>query len=438
MNKILFYVMAGMILFTSCDRDEGPDVDDNFLNFEIPVIKQTEEYPVGVYYRNPGGGGQDKARYERLMMEFDTKEGRLGPWLEPVLGNYGIDQNSNNITDEMIAVVQQQVDWCIDGGVDFWIYPSIKAKKNTLAPNCMEGDERLYNILRGTVGSDVKGSGKKVNMKSLKFVATVNIEDPLCKNNWETYNADGTLTGKKTTTLSNTVLLDANNDICSWVDGKGYTRTDMFAEFFKSLNLFFQDEHYYRVDGKPMVVLQNAHKLYTADCKAFYNELRAAVKAAIGEDLFLVAQQDQWSPPARFEYFFKGGVDAVTNKNMYNNNEWTRSVAYDKFIYLNWEYHREFFRDNWGGTDFIPTGAPAFNSYVDNQSKDKPLVLHDLNVFRTMCNVMKSQAGKHKIIFIDSFNDFQYASFIEPTKTDYGNGYGTEFLDIIKEEFDVR
>jgi hypothetical protein len=426
----------GTVLFSSCNKEDGPDAGDNFMNFEIPKIEVTEDFPVGVYYFNPGAGGQDGARYSRLLEPYDTGAEKIGPYLDFEFGNYRIDQDVTKITDEMINIVQQHVDWCIGGGIDFFIMPALRAEKNQLAPNCINGDYRFYDLVLGKNPSAaaVGGSGKRVDMKSLKFALTINMEDPICNANWDTYNADGSVSGKATA-LSNTVLLEDNNQLVGFIDNKTYTRTDMLKEFFKSLSRYFSDEHYFRVDGKPLVVLQNPHKLYSKDSKAIYAELRRIVKEYSGEDMYIVAQQDQWTPPARFEYFYKGSADAVTHKNMYNNGEWSRSVFYPQAIYLNWEYSREFFRDNWGGTDYIPTGAVAFNSFVDNNSFDKPQVYHDGDTFRTMCNVMKSQAGSHRIVFIDSFNQIQYSSFLEPTKKEYGNGFGTLFLDIVKEQF---
>lgn len=437
-KKIAAFTM-GVILLGSCDpSDNGPGVDGNFLDFEIPEIKVTEDYPVGVYYFYTGTGGQDANRYKRLFDPYDLDDKKVGPYVDFEFGNYGINQDVTKITDEMIDIIQQHVDWCIDGGVDFLIMPALRAEKNKIAPQCMNGDYRFYDLVRGVnpSASQVGGSGKKVNMKSLKFVATINIEDPISKDGWETYNPDGTLTGGKMKTLSNTVILEENDDLVAFVNGKTYSRTDMFKEFFKSVATYFKDEHYYRINGKPLVVLQNPHKLYTEDCKAFYDGIRQAVKEYGGEDMYIVAQQDAWSPPARFELFYKGGVDAVTHKNMYNQNVWDRSLFYPQAIYLNWEYSREYFRDNWSGTDYIPTGAVAFSGYVDNGNYDKPTVDFNGDTFRTMCNVMKSQAGNHKIVFIDSFNQIQYGSFLEPTKKNYGNGFGTLFLDIVKEQFD--
>lgn len=432
--------VAGLTV-ASCSKDEGPSSELDFTVVDVPV---TADYPVGVFFRNPGTNGQDATRYERLNQEWNDAENIPAPHLDLVQGNYGIDQNPSRITDDMVGYLQNDVDWCINGGIDFWILPALRAKQDVAYPDCLDGDNNLYDIIRGQIGSDIAGSGKKVDLKSLKFAATVNIEDPLCQSKWKVYDAEGNQQKTTTKTLSNTVLLDGNDDIVSCItnaeDGsivRLLRRSEVFVEFFKSLDKYFKDPHYYRVDGtRPLVVLQNAHKLYTSDCKKFYNDLKAAVREATGEDIYIVAQQEGcWNPPARGEYFFQG-VDAITNKNMYNQSNWSRTVEYPGMIKLNWQYNRDYLMSNWN-IDFIPTGAPAFNGYVDNGNVDKPIVKHDVNTFGTMCDVMKMSAGICRIMFIDSYNDIQYCSFLAPTKkdADWPEGFGTDMLDVVKKEF---
>lgn len=444
MKKFLLYTILGVagLAMASCSRDEGPDSE---IDFNVPQVAVTHDYPVGVFFRNPGTNGQDATRYERMNQEWDDDNLIPAPHLDLVQGNYGIDQNPNRLTDEMVECLQKDVDWCIGGGVDFWILPALRAKQNTAYPDCLDGDVNLYDIIRGQMGSDVAGTGKRVDLKGkLKFVATVNIEDPLCQSNWSTYDADGNQLSAKTKTLSNTTLLEENDDYVSCIlngdDGsieRLIRRSEVFAEMFKSLKRFFDDPNYYCVAGtRPLVVLQNAHKLYSADCKAFYDKIHAAVKELTGKDIFIVAQQEGcWNPPARTEYFFQG-VDAVTNKNMYNQSNWSRSVNYPGMIKLNWAYNRDYFMSHWN-IDFIPTGAPAFNGYVDNGNTDKPIVKHDVKTFSAMCNVMRYAAGRCNIMFIDSYNNLQYCSFLAPTKQGWAwpEGFGTEMLDVVKKEF---
>lgn len=39
-----------LLLFAACKEDEGPSIDDHFLNYEIPEIPVTEDYQVGIFY----------------------------------------------------------------------------------------------------------------------------------------------------------------------------------------------------------------------------------------------------------------------------------------------------------------------------------------------------------------------------------------------------
>ena len=53
--------------FSSCAKDEGPSPEDSIFAFDVPKVQQTQEYPVGVFYINVGGNGQDAARYSRFV-----------------------------------------------------------------------------------------------------------------------------------------------------------------------------------------------------------------------------------------------------------------------------------------------------------------------------------------------------------------------------------
>lgn len=446
LNKVLLLGSASMMmLFSSCtqDADNAGDVDDNFLNFEIPTIKPTELYAVGAYYINPGSSGQNSDRYARLEEASDKAAGQLGPYVRLQLGNYAISPNSNDLTDEMVDNVQQHVDWAIENGIDFFILPSLKPSTTKVYPEAFQGSDQFYNMMigknfvnGGTEDEPEEGKtyGKKVDLKSLKFIAQADVNSPLANGECKIMGENGVLTNKSTTKLDYKHPLEDNDSYVTYLGNKLYTRTDMYIEFFCSLDTYFKDEHYYRYNGRPVVLLQGMNNVYLRDCQAFFQKIREAVKERTGEDIYLVARQDPWSPAARFQYFYKG-VDAITFGNMYLQGEWTRSLCYPQMIYRNWEYNRQYWEKKWNGTDFIPTGPVAFNRYVDNGEGGWPIVEMNPKTFRTICNVMKAQSGKCRIMFIDSFNDIQYDSFLEPTDPEYGNGQGDAFLKVCKEEF---
>ena len=43
--------------------------------------------------------------------------------------------------------------------------------------------------------------------------------------------------------------------------------------------------------------------------------------------------------------------------------------------------------------------------------------------------------ARHPIVFVDSFNDWNTNTAIEPTDPAYGDGYGTEYLDFVRAQF---
>ena len=78
----------------------------------------------------------------------------------------------------------------------------------------------------------------------------------------------------------------------------------------------------------------------------------------------------------------------------------------------------------------MPSVSPSFNYYVVNGSYNSPIVEKDPDEFRKRCNVAKMNLGKTPLVFVESLNNWQYESQVEPAKS-----YGTTYLDIIKEQF---
>jgi len=136
----------------------------------------------------------------------------------------------------------------------------------------------------------------------------------------------------------------------------------------------------------------------------------------------------------------EGCVDAVASRNMYDQSEMSRSYMYPQMIDQNWKYNRETalpaFGD--GSMEFVPCVGPAWNKLVQDgrgSIGNTPIVKKDAATYRTMCNVAKMNAGRNRLILIDSYNKYNFDSFIEPTVEGYGNGYGRTYLDITRQQF---
>ena len=106
----------------------------------------------------------------------------------------------------------------------------------------------------------------------------------------------------------------------------------------------------------------------------------------------------------------------------------------------NWKYNRETalpaFGD--GSMELIPTVGPGWNKLIQDGRGaigNSPIVKRAPATYRTICNVAKMNAGRNRLIFIDSYNKYNFDSFIEPTVEGYGNGYGKTYLQITREQF---
>ena len=191
----------------------------------------------------------------------------------------------------------------------------------------------------------------------------------------------------------------------------------------------------------------SADKLYARDSEKLYNTIRERVRENVkdgngnGLEIYILARQERWTPPARWHNFFLSGkVDAVYMDNMYNQTDWFRPTCYPQCIDQNFKYNREYEWANYG-VDFVPSVSPSFNQWIDGdgtQFYNFPVVFKDEDMFRKMCNVAKMNLGKRPMVIIDSFNRWNVDQAIEPTDPNYGNGYGMKYLNIVKEEFKVK
>ena len=71
-----------LLLLAACNKEEGPSIDDYFLNYEIPEIPVTEDYQVGIFYNKNGdlaqtpNGEPNFTRWE-LLTKLDSELDQL-------------------------------------------------------------------------------------------------------------------------------------------------------------------------------------------------------------------------------------------------------------------------------------------------------------------------------------------------------------------------
>ena len=118
-----------LLLLAACNKEEGPSIDDYFLNYEIPEIPVTEDYQVGIFYNKNGdlaqtpNGEPNFTRWELLTkldseLSAKTNYNHLPPQIMPESQQEGLlEVKGDDQSFRMIPMVQQHVNGCIEAGV---------------------------------------------------------------------------------------------------------------------------------------------------------------------------------------------------------------------------------------------------------------------------------------------------------------------------------
>jgi hypothetical protein len=373
-NKYI-YRYGCMILFLSavlcsCKKAATPSVATNFLNYTIPEVPVTQDYVVGAFYTNFGS-------------TFPANSIQV-----PTVGKYGFPSGT-----PPAAVMQAQIDQAGVAKLDYFVFSlrsptmdngNFKTDSNTIvsflaAPNTANMHFAVsYNLSTGTLGIT---------------------------------NSGGT-TGNGVTLETNAAkLLGFYNDI-------------------KRLSYWMTKSNYQKVNGKYMLIINNAQDLNSKDNVALYKQVRANL-SALGFDLYIVGMQQQWSPPQRYYYRFQNCVDAMYEANMGNiNNDTDRAFEFPTMCDQNFAYWKQMI-ESWN-MEFIPCIQAAYNNQVNSPTSTVLSFVrtNDGSFYHTFTNIAKRNASKSRLIFVDSFNNYTFDTQIESTQA-----YGTTFLDLTRTAF---
>ena len=93
-------------LLLSCRKNDGPSIEDNILNYEIPEVSVTQDYTVGAFYYSFGS------------FNANIKE-------VPTAGTYSAP--SGNIST---AIMQKHIDTASAGGIDYFLFQVRSANRD--------------------------------------------------------------------------------------------------------------------------------------------------------------------------------------------------------------------------------------------------------------------------------------------------------------------
>lgn len=205
-----------------------------------------------------------------------------------------------------------------------------------------------------------------------------------------------------------------------------------FLKDFEMMLPWFQKSNYMQVDGKSVIYMLNSRDLHSDDNVALYKQLRDQM-SALGVELFIIGQQNEWTPPLRYDFRFIDCVDALTHSTYanINSNWWDRRESFHKMIDQAWSYHQETMETY--SIEYIPTISPSINPKINNPGSSNFVIDKDVDWFSGNSNVARKVSGSHNLVLLDSFNDWNRGTQIESSTS-----YNDEYLQVVRQEFKVN
>lgn len=213
----------------------------------------------------------------------------------------------------------------------------------------------------------------------------------------------------------------------------GSKLTTMINEFKDLAATHFDKDYYYTIDGKPVVLITplnlTSSKSSSIDFGTVIPQLRQALDS-MSVNLYIIGEiTSGWLPPQRYS-------SAIQVMDAVDLSDWSTAV-YDQSVFtlsfsdISWKNWTDS-TTNWG-VDYIPCIFPGFNDKVTTPKSKKYNIDRTEQFYTDYCNVAKRNMGKNRIVLINSWNNFQLGTEIEPSVE-----YGDTYLKITKDQFKIK
>jgi hypothetical protein len=324
----------------------------------------------------------DKEKYVYEIPQVDlTEDVRAGTYYY----NYDVEDWEENLAYTPILgeydplspeVLDQQISWAESGGIDFFVFPW----------NGLD-DDNLLNAFQTQAGAS-----------NVKMVIGYN-----------------------------TSHLNATNS--SPLAGENLDR--MLNEWALLAEEHLQKDHYYKVNDRPVIVLSPLNlpssRSNSIDYPTVVEALRNSLEQ-LGLNPYIIGELSTgWTAPVNFDEATLRSMDGIVLTN-WSTNTYDRAYAFFSYVdlsYQNWKTSLEEVN-----VEYVPSIFPGYSNPGDESSY---VIERSEKNYVSYLNIAKSSMGDSRIVLINSWNDFQKGTSLEPTMD-----YGTQYLEITKREFDVE
>lgn len=260
--------------------------------------------------------------------------------------------------------------------------------------------------------------------------------------NWDAASADNTLIAnfkaeRKAANANVRMIINYNTKHLKVTNDKPLQEKEnmakMLNDFTSILVPLFSEDAYYKLNGRPIVLITpsnlSSSALKSIDYSLVIPALKKAV-SALGYDLYLIGEfTTGWVAPVNYEKHQIASFDGVT-VNDWSTNMYDRYYAFFSFLDLNWANWKSTIAQ-WN-TDFIPCIFPSYNDRVNSASSYKYTFGQDgqASDYINLCNVAKRNIGSDNIVLVNSWNNYQKGTNLEPSAENQ-----SEFLKVTRSQF---
>ena len=195
----------------------------------------------------------------------------------------------------------------------------------------------------------------------------------------------------------------------------------MVADFDYMARTYFGDPGYYRIDGRPVVVVY-ASRIFSGDVAGLIHAVRTHLIDTYGIDPYLIGDEVNWDnppDPARIALF-----DAITGYTPYSRTQQSGPAGRTGWLESTGDCIRQFRRvAAQEGVGFVPGSLPGFDSQAIRPGSDEwvlPRAVDPLGAPDSLFAATLGLAGglvdpALRLLTVTSWNEWYEDSQIEPT-----------------------